>query len=296
MIKKLTLVSILLAIPLNATATNPPQSFIQPSIFLPVFKFFFTIAIMILGVAFIIAILLNKFSPQYKERSLSSIIIDFIGFLLSDKKQKSRNKERFTSTYKYSDEYPYEKSNLLAKSEKDFFKALEIAILNKYHIFPQVGLSRIIDVPQETYNRQEHLHQILPRSVDYVICDRENFATLLVIELDGESHNTKNQQDKDNFKDKALNKAGINLLRVIAQKTYNTGQLRETLHTYIDLKGSNQNQYSKDPQPQPSKEKIKFCNAFRCNGIMNVKTGRDNKKYWVCDDCGNSVPYTGAPA
>lgn len=41
-----------------------------------------------------------------------------------------------------------------------------------------------------------------------------------------------------------------------------------------------------------SREKIKFCNAFRCNGIMNVKTERDNKKYWVCDDCGNSVPYT----
>jgi len=34
-----------------------------------------------------------------------------------------------------------------------------------------------------------------------------------------------------------LNKAGINLLRVVAQKTYNTSQLRETLHKYVNLKG-----------------------------------------------------------
>lgn len=295
MIKKLTLLSILLTIPSNAIAANPPQSFIQPSIFLPVIKFFFTIAIMILGVAFIFAILLKKFNPVYKNRSLSSIVIDFIDYLLSNKKQKYRSKEGVTITY--SDEYPYERSNLLTRSEKDFFKALEIAILNKYHVFPQVGLSRIIDVDKSIeYNKQGHLNRILPKSVDYVICDRENFATLLVIELDGESHNTKDQQERDDFKDKALNKAGINLLRVIAQKTYNTGQLRETLHTYIDLKGNNQNQYSKSPQPQPSKEKIKFCNAFRCNGIMNIKTKRDNIPYWVCDDCGTSIPYTGATA
>jgi len=77
---------------------------------------------------------------------------------------------------------------------------LEITVLNKYHVFTQVGLSRIIDVPQNTYNRQRHFNQISSKSVDYVICDKENFSTLLVIELDGESHNTKDQQDNDDFK------------------------------------------------------------------------------------------------
>lgn len=230
MIKKIISLSIILTIPLQVAAANPPQiNLLQPKVFEPVIKFLITVAIMYGAMLLIVAFIVKRFNTKHKESSIFSLMIN----LWLNKKSRKK-KEGFTT--RYSDEYPYEKTNLLTRSEKDFFKALEIAVLNKYHVFPQVGLSRIIDVNKSVeYNKQGHLYQILPKSVDYVICDKENFSTLLVIELDGESHNTKDQQDKDDFKDKALNKAGINLLRVIAQKTYNTGQLRETLHRYINL-------------------------------------------------------------
>lgn len=230
--KIILLTSALLEIPFIATAANPPPiSLLQPKVFEPVIRLFVSAAIMFAIMMFIVAFIVKRFNPKYKDSSIFSMIIS----LWLNKKPRKENEGTVEI---YSDEYPYERSNLLTRSEKDFFKALEIAILNKYHIFPQVGLSRIIDVDKSVeFNKQGHLNRILPKSVDYVVCDRENYSTLLVIELDGESHNTKDQQERDDFKDKALNKAGINLLRVIAQKTYNTGQLRETLHRYINLKG-----------------------------------------------------------
>ena len=199
--KKLSLLSILLAIPLKVAAANPPQiNLLQPKIFEPAIKLLITAAIMFAIMLFIVAFIIKRFNPKHKDSSIFSIMIN----LWLNKKQRKKE----GTVVNYSDEYPYEKSNLLTRSEKEFFKALEITVLNKYHVFTQVGLSRIIDVPQNTYNRQRHFNQISSKSVDYVICDKENFSTLLVIELDGESHNTKDQQDNDDFKDKALNVSG----------------------------------------------------------------------------------------
>lgn len=47
---------------------------------------------------------------------------------------------------------------------------------------------------------------------------------------------------------------------------------------------------------QSKNKQEKFCNAFRCNGIMTVKTDRGGQNLWVCNDCGMTKGFEEARA
>lgn len=77
-------------------------------------------------------------------------------------------------------------------------------------VLAQVGLSRVIYVPKSTATERSWFAKISQKSVDFVVC-RKDGSTVVAIELDDRSHKGREKEDGD--KERALNSAGIALIR-----------------------------------------------------------------------------------
>jgi hypothetical protein len=118
---------------------------------------------------------------------------------------------------------PYQKvPYLLSKGERAFFFALCKAVGFRFHIFPKVRLIDIVAVIPGTPNPQSHKNRILSKHVDFVLCARDTFTPLLVIELDDRSHRSPSTQVRDTLKDNILDAAGLPILRIPAFNTYSS--------------------------------------------------------------------------
>ena len=71
--------------------------------------------------------------------------------------------------------------------------------------------------------------RIKSRHIDFVLCDQKSLQVLLCIELDDSSHQRRKQKEIDDFKDQAMNDAGLTLTRVPVQASYSEAYLRELL-------------------------------------------------------------------
>lgn len=79
-------------------------------------------------------------------------------------------------------------------------------------VLAQVQLSRLLGVKKGSGNYQAWLNRINQMSADFVVCAKD--ATVIaVIELDDASHQSERRKAADEKKARALEAAGINLLR-----------------------------------------------------------------------------------
>lgn len=133
-------------------------------------------------------------------------IIVAIIFLATQKKQnKGRN-----FRYKPEETWPFIERRLQTKSEEQLYQRLKKA-LPEHQIFVQVQASRVIDVKKGN-DYQKWFNRINRMSLDYVVCDA-TLKTVAVIELDDPSHKEKSRQEADAKKDKAMQSAGIRMIR-----------------------------------------------------------------------------------
>ena len=79
-------------------------------------------------------------------------------------------------------------------------------------ICPKVGLKDLMSVTG-TRHYMRHFRLIAQKHVDFVICDSD-LHVLFAIELDDSSHDTKEAQRRDRFKNKAFRAAHIPLIRI----------------------------------------------------------------------------------
>lgn len=130
--------------------------------------------------------------------------------------------------------WPFEPMPIMTDTEVIFFRKLQKAI-PEYHIFSQVQLSRIIEPNDEAgTDRSFWFNRICRQSVDYVLVDVDAQTTLLAIELDDWTHNSKSSQKADAKKDKALASAGIPILRFHAERMPSIEILRHELLKVIE--------------------------------------------------------------
>ncbi|PKE27441.1 uncharacterized protein DUF2726 [Rahnella sp. BIGb0236] len=122
---------------------------------------------------------------------------------------------------------PTKRTNFLSKIERNFLDALAKKFIN-YHIFSQVQLIRLVDIDKSKIPQfkidfptffqgesEEHalFNLISLLSVDFVIANKTGYPRC-VIEVDGEEHKKFYSAMKDKFKNKALENAGIPILRI----------------------------------------------------------------------------------
>lgn len=111
----------------------------------------------------------------------------------------------------------YEKRTFLFdnQSELTLYKILLELFADKYFIFPQIHYIHLVDVPKgEWKEKQKSLNRINRKSADFVFCDKEKVSPLLVIELDGSSHNLKRKQERDQFIDELMQTVGLPILHL----------------------------------------------------------------------------------
>lgn len=123
------------------------------------------------------------------------------------------------------DELPFRlRDDFLSFAERSFFGVLKSMMKDYFAIFTKVSLAEIFFVSQPNENYRAY-NRINRKHVDFLICDRNTLKPVFAIELDDRSHNRPDRQERDEFVDDVFEKAGLPLLHIPVQASYNTNEL-----------------------------------------------------------------------
>ncbi len=111
---------------------------------------------------------------------------------------------------------------LLSAGEKRFFDALSQSIPPDLYICPKVRLADLIEVnlSKSDKNFWKTFNKISQKHVDFVLCNKSDFAPRLVVELDGGSHKNNSRSQRDQFVDDVFKQAGIPITHVKVTNDY----------------------------------------------------------------------------
>lgn len=147
----------------------------------------------------------QSFSPYTKliiEIGIFLLLASIIRFL----KSKIKNNV-FEDKYK-------KRISVMTPTEQNFFKQLQQEYGEKYYIFPQINLDKLLDVEGDKNNYRAR-NRITQKSVDFVLADKETLSTRLVIELDDWTHKLEKRKIRDEFVKKILEKYDFDLKKVV---------------------------------------------------------------------------------
>lgn len=112
----------------------------------------------------------------------------------------------------------YEKKQYIfdTKSEAELFKTLVELFGERFYVFPQVGYSHIVQVRKGLPERIRfgYWNSINRKSADFVLCDKENVGSVLVIELDGSSHQLSKRIERDGFINELMRVTNLPILHM----------------------------------------------------------------------------------
>lgn len=127
---------------------------------------------------------------------------------------------------------------LFTKAEINFLRTLEKVVTSpNVAIFGKVRIADII-TPQKRVNTKEWwqlFNKISSKHVDYVLCDKQDYSVICVIELNDSSHNTAKAKERDAFVRGAYQSAGIELVEVKARRYYDVNKI--TTHFSEEVRG-----------------------------------------------------------
>lgn len=135
-------------------------------------------------------------------------------------------KEYDTAVARIAARLPYRGTRtLLSKGERAFWRSLCDAVGKRYLIFCKVRLADLATAPDERADSVRRFQDLGSFHVDFVLCDSDTTAPLLVIELDDPSHEQAYVRRRDRFKDAVLKAAGLPVYRVKCLNTYSGNEL-----------------------------------------------------------------------
>lgn len=129
--------------------------------------------------------------------------------------EKEVDKEEGTA--ESTEEFPYIKTYLLTKNEWAFYKAIKpIADKYKLHIIAKVRISDIVSVKKGLSNKERSsaFNKIKSKHFDFMLCNPHNLAVKAAIELDDNSHDRIDRQQRDYFVNKLCEIVKLPLIRV----------------------------------------------------------------------------------
>ncbi len=117
--------------------------------------------------------------------------------------------------------YQYKRRDcIMTQSERRCYVALNNAIADKYDVFPQIHLPSFLDhkiVGQSWMGAFRHIDE---KSVDFVLCDKNDLSPKLAIELDDRSHERPDRQERDREVERILKGASMPLLRLRDESSF----------------------------------------------------------------------------
>ncbi|MDD3179826.1 MAG: DUF2726 domain-containing protein [Opitutaceae bacterium] len=129
----------------------------------------------------------------------------------------------------------YLKKSLFTPAERSFLGVLEPQLPSGVRLFGKVRLEDILGVKSglERGERQAARNRINRKHVDFLLVRASDLAPLAGIELDDSSHEEEERQQRDKFVDSAFASAGLPLLHVPVQKSYNPADLKAELASLL---------------------------------------------------------------
>lgn len=131
------------------------------------------------------------------------ILFYFLYWLPFEKRPRERQRQK-TRMEILAEKFPEIDPNmyqvryrLMNNSEASFYHLLLKHLPEGFHAFPKMRIADIIKTKDgKGYYRQRN--KILPKHVDFVICD-SNLKPVCAIEIDGKSHDNPERQDRDDL-------------------------------------------------------------------------------------------------
>lgn len=105
------------------------------------------------------------------------------------------------------------KSLMMTRTESEFFLKLDRVVNERYHVFPQVHLSALLDHKVKGQDWRFAFRHINGKSVDFVLCDKETLRPTYAIELDDLTHEQPDRRKRDIEVERIFEEANLPLVR-----------------------------------------------------------------------------------
>jgi len=152
-------------------------------------------------------------------------IMDTI-YILFNPKSKSRKQPKEKVEYTYVDhtdpvlheeekkEYKYRRRYLLTKNELYFYKELKrIADKLNLTVLAKIRMADLVEPKSHGKDYYGEFGKIKAKHVDFALCNPDNLYVLLLIEVDDNSHDTKEGTERDEFVEVVYKSTGYTLYR-----------------------------------------------------------------------------------
>ena len=116
---------------------------------------------------------------------------------------------------------------LISKSEQGYYNAIISSLPVGYHAFPQVNLASFI-----TKNDNSPFHNELFRNIDFLITDSQ-YTPLFVIEINDQTHLTKERKERDEKVQLICEEAGIPIVKFWTSYGVNSEYIEKKINETI---------------------------------------------------------------
>lgn len=128
---------------------------------------------------------------------------------------------------------PYRlRDDFLSPAEFSFYKILSSVLGTRFVIQSKVRLADLFFVVRPNEN-VTYFNKIVPRHLDFLVCDAMTMRPLLGIELDDTSHQQNSRKKRDEFVEKVFQAAKLPLLRFPVQREYNPREIAAQIAPFI---------------------------------------------------------------
>lgn len=130
------------------------------------------------------------------------------------------------------------KSLMMTRTESEFFSKLDSVVNERYHVFPQVHLSALLDHKVKGQDWKFAFRHINGKSVDFVLCDKETLRPTYAIELDDLTHEQSDRRKRDLEVERIFKEANLPLVR-FKNKSVSETEIIQALSNARKLSESN---------------------------------------------------------
>lgn len=167
--------------------------------------------------------------------------------------------------------YPYRvRDDFLSPAELSMYHVLSTLVGTQAVILAKVRLADLFFVQQPQKHRAA-FNRIAQRHVDFLLCGPKTMKPLLGIELDDASHARADRVKRDEFLNSAFAAASLPLVRIPAQRAYNTREIAAKINPYVEATAP-QVAATVTPMPDTAGEHT-LPTCQKCGGRMVRRTG-----------------------
>lgn len=135
-----------------------------------------------------------------------------------------------------ADSSPYQlKGPLFTPAERSFLGVLNSVLKDNVHIMGKVRVADIL-TPNKGMNKsnwQKAFNKISRKHFDFVLCDKNDYSIICVIELNDKSHKAEQRRERDAFIEKACEAASLPLIQIPAKAGYSLDEIKKELNPYV---------------------------------------------------------------